>query len=349
MNGLRVALPAGLAILLGVALWTGSLPKAPPIQTATRLLMGTLVSITISDMPREQADRAMQQAFAEMARIEEQMSSHRPTSEVSRINQVPRETWITVSTELGQLLQRGLKLSHLSNGAFAMGLEPLTTLWGFSSDAVVNTPPPQEARQHWLQGYPQTDAITLQETETHTLQIRLQNDRVGLDLGAIAKGYAIDQAIATLRQAGVAHAIVDAGGDLRILGNKGGKPWRIGIQHPRQPDRVAAISLLHGDVSMVTSGDYERFFIHEGKRYHHIMNPMTAEPAHSGLASVTVQHPNGLIADGLSTAIFILGAEKGMELLTHFPGSELLLITAEGTPIRSKGFVGEWLEQTVTK
>ncbi|MEO5349636.1 MAG: FAD:protein FMN transferase [Magnetococcus sp. YQC-3] len=345
----RVALSLGVVVLLGVAFWATTLVQGPQILTTTRMLMGTLVTITVADLPRNQGEQAMQHAFAEMARVEELMSAHRPTSEVSRINQVSRETWIPISAELGQLLQRGLAMSRLSGGAFAMDLQPLTTLWGFSSDRAVSKPPPQEAVQQWLQGYPQTEAIELRTSEESGYAIRLASASVGLDLGGIAKGHAIDRAVAVLRQEGVRNAIVDAGGDLRVLGSKGGKPWRIGIQHPRQPDQVAAISLLQGDLSMATSGDYERFFIHEGTRYHHIMNPATGLSAHSGLSSVTVQNRNGMIIDGLSTAIFVLGAEKGLALLAHFPGCEALLITEEGKPVRTPGFIGEWLEKPVLK
>ncbi len=342
---LKIGLPLGLAALLVLALWMGILHRAPPVQTTTRMLMGTLVSISTWGMTQGSSDRAVQRAFAEMDRIEEAMSWHRPTSEVSRINQVSRETWIPISAELGQLVQRGLVVSTQSGGAFSIGLEPLTTLWGFSTERVVTQPPAAEALRDWLQGYPSTDAIVLREGEDHAFQIYLKNRRVGLDLGSIGKGHAIDQAIAVLRQEGVTDAVVDAGGDLRILGSKGGVPWRIGLQDPRQPDQVVAVSLLKGDMAMATSGDYERFFIYEGRRYHHIMDPTTAAPAQSGLSSVSVQAANSTTANSLATAIFVLGPEKGLALLAHFPGSEVLMITEAGQPIRSPGFIGEWLDK----
>ncbi|MBF0162448.1 MAG: FAD:protein FMN transferase [Magnetococcales bacterium] len=356
-SGWRVAVRYGFPLLmvalLVAALWMSPRGAQPQLHLHTRLLMGTLVNLTIGSVPRSQADQAAQQAFAEMVRIEEVMSSHRSDSEVSRINQVSRETWQPVSGELGLLLRQGLQVTTLSQGAFAMGLEPLTRLWGFSGNPPATQPPPSADLARWLQAYPSSGAIelrylgegaaALQESDQSTLQVRLKTQSVGLDLGAIAKGYAVDRAVAILQQAGIKDAVVDAGGNLRIIGSKEGKPWRIGVQSPRQQDQVVAVSQLSGNMAMVTSGDYERFFLYEGKRYHHIIDPGTGLPARSGLSSVTVQAPDATTADALSTALFVLGAEKGLSLLSHFPGSAALLITEEGKPIRSAGFVGEWL------
>lgn len=338
----RWILPLVIVTLLGLALLM-RMPPTPTVHTTTRLMMGTMVTITLYHANPAEADLAIQHAFAEMARVEKGMSSHQTTSEVSQINGVSRETWHPVSTELGQLLQKGIKISTLSHGAFAMGLKPLTTLWGFSSDQTIEKPPATAALQAWLEAYPTEEAISVKTGGEHPFQVHLKNASVGLDLGAIAKGYAIDQGIAILRQKGIHHAIVDAGGDMRVIGNKGGKPWRIGIQDPRQPDQVVAVSHLEGDMAMVTSGDYERFFISDGVRYHHILDPKTAKPAQSGVISLSVQAPDATTADALATALFVLGAEKGMALLAHFPKSAALLITEEGKPVRSPGFVGEWL------
>ncbi|MBF0400945.1 MAG: FAD:protein FMN transferase [Magnetococcales bacterium] len=340
---LKFGLPLGMIALLSMALLLGKLSHSDSVQTTTRLLMGTMVSITTSHPSPMEADQAVKRAFAEMSRIETLMSSHQSSSTVSHLNRVSRETWSPLPAELAQLLRRGLTISTQSQGAFAMGLEPLTSLWGFSSDKAATEPPTQTALEAWLKGYPATEPLSLQTLADHTTQLRLNGPSVGLDLGGIAKGYAIDQAIAVLRQEGIQNAIVDAGGDLRAIGRKGDKPWRIGIQDPRQADQVVALSLLQGDISMVTSGDYERFFLYQGKRYHHILDPSTALPADSGLQSVSVQAADATTADALSTAIFVLGAEKGMALLDHFPGSAVLLITDTGKPIRSAGFIGEWL------
>lgn len=339
----RFGLPLIVGLLLSLALLLELPKKTPRVHTTTQLRMGTLVSISTWNVPPPQEARAVSRAFAEIARIEHLMSQHQPTSEVAQINSVSRGTLIPISNELGKLLQRGLEVWRYSEGAFAMDLEALTTLWGFSTTTEMPQPPTKKALADWLRLYPKAGGMTLQGDVDHGFKIRLKSDGVGLDLGGIAKGYAIDQAIAVLRQEGVANGMVNAGGDLRIIGSKGSTPWRIGLQHPRHTDKVIAVSLLTGDRAMVTSGDYERFFFHNGSRYHHILDPGTAQPSRSGLSSVSVQAANATIADALSTAIYVLGAESGLALLQHFPGSAVLLVTETGEPFRSPGFVGNLL------
>lgn len=338
-----IFLPLVVLIPLSWVLLRSGPQDAPVVHTTTQLHMGTLVSISTWDVPPSQEERALSRAFSEISRIENLMSLHHPGSEVFRINHVSRGTPTPISAELGHLLRIGLAVGRHSDGAFAMGLEPLTALWKFSSSETVTQPPTEKELKAWLQLYPKKGAIDLQGNEDRGFFLRLQNRAVGLDLGGIAKGYAIDQAIAMLQQEGVSNGMVNAGGDLRTLGSKGGNPWRIGLQHPRHTQQVMAVSRLMGDRAMVTSGDYERFFFHEGVRYHHLLNPATAKPSRSNVISVSVQAATATLADALSTAIIILGEEKGLALLQHFPGSAALLITETGEPRRSPGFIGEWL------
>lgn len=340
---LRYSLP--LLMVLGLVFFLLRQPTPPStlVHTTTQLHMGTLVSISTWNTATDIEDRAVPRAFAEIARIEQRMSPYRPDSEVAKINAVSRETSTAISAELATLLRLGEKVTHHSEGAFAMGLESLTRLWGFSGETQPSVPPKKKPLDDWLSSYPKEGDILVTEPSADTFFIRLKSDSVGLDLGGIAKGYAIDRAIEVMRQEGAINAMVNAGGDLRIIGSKGGEAWRIGLQNPRQTETVVAISQLSGDRAMVTSGDYERFFFHEGIRYHHILDPHTAKPARSLLSSVSVQAPQAALADALSTAIFVLGSEKGFALLQQFPGCEALLITESGEPIRSPGFIGEWL------
>ena len=350
-NRWRLALRFGLPLVMIVGLSLALLfkPNQQPslVKTTTQLHMGTLVSISTWDKSYPQHERAVNHAFAEIARVEQQMSQHQPTSEVSKINRVSRETRTPVSVELATLLRQGLMVWQHSNGAFAMDLQPLTNLWGFSSDTKPSQPPSEKALANWLQNYPKTGGIELQGDVQNGFQLRLKNSGTGLDLGGIAKGYAIDRAIEILRREGINNGMVDAGGDLRIIGDKGGSPWRIGLQHPHHSDRVIAVAKLSGDIAMVTSGDYERFFFHEENRYHHLLDPRTAKPSRSGLSSVSVQAKSAALADALSTAIFILGEDAGLALLQQFPDSAVLLITESGEYRRSPGFVGEWLGNTM--
>jgi thiamine biosynthesis lipoprotein len=156
-----------------------------------------------------------------------------------------------------------------------------------------------------------------------------------VDLGAIAKGYAIDRAAEVLRRAGIESAAINAGGDIRLIGDHGARPWRIAIQHPRDSARPLA-TLELADAAVVTSGDYERFFEQDGVRYHHIFDPRTGYPA-GRCQSVTVVAPSAALADALSTAVFVLGPEEGFALLQRFPEAEGLIVAADGTPQASPG------------
>ena len=336
-----------LLVLLAVVLWQhrSGLPPESQRRTTTRLLMGTLVAITTWELPGLREERAVAHAFAEMTRIEAFMSHRDPASAVWAINHAARNQWHPLPAELATMLARGVEGQDRSGAAFDMGLGTLTSLWGFSREPPPAVPPLPAAVAQWLRRRPTEPGIALRREHGHPWQIRLANSEVVLDLGGIAKGYAIDRAVAVLRDAGVVNALVNAGGDLRAIGHKGGTPWRIGIQHPRRPKEVAAVSLLRGDVAMVTSGDYERFFIHKGVRYHHIMGPKQGAPARAGLISVSVQASEALVADILSTAIFVLGKESGLRLLARYPGSEALLITKTGRHYRTPGFQGQWLQQ----
>ncbi len=338
-------LPVLVALLLLIALYLDLLPRSNTVQSDTRLAMGTLVTISVWGVPQVKAEQAMQKAFMHIARLEEVLAWQRPSSEVRKINQDSRGTWLPVSEELAKLVELGLRVTELSHGAFSVGLQPLTALWGFSSDQPRSEPPPPAMIAAWLAAYPALQAVQLRKNHDGAYQIKLQNDSVGLDLGAVGKGYAIDQAIAVLQQEGVMNAIINAGGDLRVIGSKGAQPWRIGLQNPREPEHIVSQSLLRGNVAMMTSGDYERYFIFEGKRYHHILDPVTGYPAQSGLSSVSVQGQNASLINGLSTALFVLGAKEGMPLLAAVPGSEALLIDLDGQRVQSKGFVVDWLQQ----
>ena len=341
---------AALSVLaaLGWAFIGGPRQVEPEVRTTTRLLMGTLVSISTWQVPEAVEAEALSRAFDEMARVEALMSHHRPESVVSRVNATPRGAWLAVPEELAALLKLGLAVLRDSAGAFDMGLAPLTGLWGFSRQPPPEAPPGEAALSAWLRARPPGPGI-----EVAGDRVRLLHESVGLDLGGIAKGWAIDRAVMVLRRAGIENALVNAGGDMRALGGKGAQPWRIGIQHPRRADEVAAVSRLqgriHGEVrenlAMVTSGDYERFFNHGGQRFHHILDPRSGSSARSGLLSVSVQAADAVTADALCTALFVLGAEAGLAMLERYPGAEALLMFADGTHRMTPGFAGEWLEK----
>lgn len=290
--------------------------------------LGTVIEITLLSDREEAARKASLQAFQEIRRIEEWMSPWKEKSDVSRLNRSAGKEWTTVSPETFQVLKKGQRLSERSAGGFDMTIAPLSDLWRKAREKGI-PPPLEEVRKRlslvnfrdlWL--HPEGKAF-------------LKKAGMAIDLGGIAKGYAVDRASERLIGLGVQHFIVNAGGDLRTRGFKKDRPWSIGIQHPRAPERLLAM-LSVSDSAMATSGDYERFFFHQGKRYHHLLHPKTGFPAEE-CQSVTVLSKEAMLADGLATAIFVLGPEKGFALCQTIEGAECLMVDKDGKVLMTAG------------
>jgi thiamine biosynthesis lipoprotein len=285
--------------------------------------MGTTVTMTVLDPDREHGLEAIEAAFDEMVRVDRLMSTHRPESEVSRLN---REGRIAAGPELRFVLERARTISEATSGAFDVTISPLLELF---------------ARSFRERGGPPLE--TEIESDLRLVDYRLivtVRDSVilpagmAISLGGIAKGYAVDLALAALAREGIKHALVNAGGDLGALGDRAGVPWRIAVQDPRDSGSiVATISLMEQTVA--TSGDYERAFDPE-REWHHIIDPRTGLSA-TDLISVTVTAASALDADALATAVFVLGAGEGLELVEGLDGVEAILVTAGGTLLASTG------------
>jgi len=199
------------------------------------------------------------------------------------------------------LVKRGAELSRLSGGLFNPAIGKLVALWGFAGNEPPKGPPPNDAAiRAILDQHPSMADIRIEG-----LKMQTRNPAVKLDFGAFAKGYAVDHAIAILREAGIQNAVVNAGGDLRAIGRHGDRPWRIGIRHPHKAGILASVE-VEGDESVFTSGDYERYFDWQGTRYDHIIDPRTGYPA-QGLSSVTVFARQADLADAAATALFVAG------------------------------------------
>jgi len=284
------------AIILALLLAACSSPKD---IHETRFIMGTLVKFTIAASDSAQAEPAIAAAAVEMQRIEDDFTIYgdHPNA-VKAFNASTPGTPVTLPDEAASLLGIALAIKQHSDGAFDPALGKLNLLWGFSKDPPASAPPEQQDIQAAI---PPAHCI-----EQHGGQWLRTDARCLLDFGGIAKGYAIDRGIAILKQHGVHNAIINAGGDIRLIGTHGERPWRIGIRHPRHKNDVIAKLNLQGDVSIVTSGDYERFYIYKGKRYHHLIDPKTGWPA-ANIQSATVMAANATLADAWSTALFIRG------------------------------------------
>ncbi len=288
----------------------------------SRIVMGTIVEITVAHPDREFARAAMEEAFSEFERVDRLLSGYDGSSEVSRINREAHLAEVKADEEVFLLLEKSLAISRLSDGAFDVTIGPVMKLWKFDEGGVV------PAKEDVAAVLPQVGFGRV-EVNAERRTVRFLSVGVEIDMGGIGKGYAVDLAAARLQKMGIDNAIVDAGGDLKLIGRRPGKDfWRIGVRHPREASRML-VTLDLAETAVVTSGDYERFFIDQEKRYHHLLDPGTGYPA-SACQSVTVIAPDAVDADAYATAVFVLGPEKGLALLRSLPGVEGIVVDSDG-------------------
>jgi len=290
--------------------------------------MGTLVTISVVSDRETSATAAMDRAFQVLQNIENQASRRIPTSLTSKINRAAGLSDVPVSPDFLEIIKKAIEYSKLTQGAFDITIGAVTDLYHFEDGEGI-LPDPQAIRQRLpLVGYQ-----NIHIDEVHRA-VGLTRSGALIDLGGIAKGFGVNQAVKSLKADGISAGIVNAGGDIRVFGYKPGhKLWNIGIQHPRQSDKVIA-SLEITDKSIVTSGDYERFFMKDNIRYHHILDPKTGRPAR-GCQSVTIVSQTA--TDAMSAGVFVLGPEKGMALIESLPGIEGIIIDREGRALVSSG------------
>ena len=265
--------------------------------------------------------------FTEMDRINALMSSYLEDSELSLINKNAALAAVDVDAELRHLIRRSIYFSEISSGAFDITYASV----GYAYDYRKQQQPSDEEVSQKLK------AINYRLIELDERGIRFKDKAVRIDLGGIAKGYAVDRAIDLLQKCDITQAMVSAGGDSRIIGDREGRPWIIGIQHPRKTDGIA-LRLPLSDSAISTSGDYERFFIDNGQRIHHIINPDTGRSSKASW-SATVTGPDAMTTDALSTTIFILGAVDGLALIESLEGFDAIIIDSHGKVHYSSGFV----------
>ena len=294
-------------------------------------VMGTDLEIKVIDVDTDKAEKALDAAIAEIQRVEDMMTTWRD-SPLTRLNAAAGQGFVDVPKELARLVARSLAVAEATHGAFDPSFASVGKLWDFKAD------PPQLPSDEEI-------ASAILKVGFRKVQVDLENSRISLPagtrlgLGGIAKGYGVDRAMAVLMQHGIKDGIVNAGGDLKALGTKFGKPWRIAITHPRKGEEPVAVIPL-SNICLVTSGDYERFFVVDGKRYHHILDPRTGRPA-TGCISATVLAPDAAFADALATAMVVLGPEEGLKVIEALPRVEALLVDLDGNAFRSSGLAKE--------
>lgn len=282
--------------------------------------MDTLVNIKVVHTDSKKANEAIKVAFGEIERIECLMDFYHPESGVSKINRSQGEM-LEVAPEIIDVITTSLRYSELTKGAFDITIGPLIKLWGFKKGEGI---PDREKLREALKlvGYQKI------KVDREGKTVMLLQPGAMIDLGGVAKGYAVTKACQRLKDMGISSALIDAGGDIQVMGGKFGRPWRLGVQHPREKNRLTAILELN-EGAVATSGDYERFFIFKDRRYHHILDPVTGFPARECI-SVTITAASCLVADILSTAVFILGPDEGMRLIEEMEGVEGIIVTEEG-------------------
>ena len=282
-------------------------------------IMGTAIHVELWSDDVAAGRAAADAVIQEMHRIDRAMSPYKDDSELSRINRDAYSGPVRLSHEMFTLLQRAVRFSELSDGAFDITYAAVGHLYDYRRGILPAAADLDRARH--AVGY----RNLLLDTDSRS--VRFAREGMRIDLGGFAKGHAVDNSVALLREFGIAHAIVSAGGDSRVIGDRRGRPWTMAVRDPRREDAVVAVVPLE-DTSISTSGDYERFFERDGVRHHHLIDPKTGSSPRS-VRSVTILAADGLTCEALSKCVFVSGL-KGMRLVESLPGVDAIVVDAAG-------------------
>src|SRR5215468_10580257 len=314
-------------LLTVVALVCAAPVRAADWMERTEAIMGTRCYVEVWAEDPEKGNDAIDAVMAELRRIDDLMSHYKPESELSQINQYANQRPVQVDKELFDLIKLSTHFSQITEGAFDITYASVGYLYNYPkhihpSDAQIKAKLPAV---NWRN--------LLLDEEHHS--VRFEHPGMRIDLGGIGKGYAVDRGIEILKARGVARALVTAGGDSRIIGDRMGKPWLVAIRHPDNSNKVVTRIPL-SDSAVSTSGDYERYFDEGGVRYHHIIDPHTGHSA-SKVRSATILAPTATQTDGMSKTAFVLGPEKALEIINRMPEYDAVFILPDGKVLYSKG------------
>ena len=314
-------------LLVAISLLLAAAPARAEWFYREEAIMGTRVAVELWSDDADLATRAMDAVIAEMRRTDELMSTYKPESQLSAVNAHASERPVQVDPEIIDVVSRALDFSRLSGGAFDITYASVGYLYDFRAHQRPNA-------EQVATALPGVDYRQVQ-VDRGANTIRFLREGVRIDLGGIGKGHAVDRGIDRLRKLGIEHAMVNAGGDTRLLGDRRGKPWIVGVRDPRNEGKMVTRLPLENE-AISTSGDYERYFEEDGVRYHHILVPGTGEVARA-VRSATVIGPDATLTDGLSTTVFVLGVERGMELVSRLPDVEAVIVDKDGRIFYSDG------------
>ncbi|MBS0397084.1 MAG: FAD:protein FMN transferase [Proteobacteria bacterium] len=298
------------------------------VKRVTDGIMGTRIVVELWSTDRASADAGIDAVLDEMRHIDDSMSTFKPTSEVSQVNAHAADGPMKISRELFDLLETAREYSRITDGAFDITYASVGYMYDF--------------RRHLRPTEKQIDKVLPAVNYEHVIldakdqTVRFSRKGVRIDLGGIAKGYSVDRGIEILQKRGFTRAFVSAGGDSRIIGDRFGKPWMVGIRDPRGPPGSVITRIPLTDAAMSTSGDYERFFEENGVRFHHIIDPHTGHSA-SKVRSATIIGPKAIRTDGLSKTAFVLGPDKAMEIYNRLDDIDAIIVRLDGSVIYSKG------------
>ncbi len=314
------ALALWASLLLAAGLWSWSPGAEAAWHADSEAIMGTRVRVELWHDDAAAATGLISLVMQEMRRIEQAYSPYIENSELSRLNREAPAGWVAASDEMLDLLTKSRHMSQLTGGAFDITYASVGRFYDYREG---RRPSDAEMRA--------VEAIDYQHVELDFAEgrVRFLHPAVYVDLGGIAKGHAVDRCIELLAGRGVTQASVSAGGDSRILGDRRGEPWNVGVRDPRNAEEVAVLLPLM-DTAVSTSGDYERYFEDGGVRYHHILDPATGDSARSSM-SVTILGPETSFTDALSTSVFVMGPERGLALINQLDGVDAIIIDAGGT------------------
>jgi thiamine biosynthesis lipoprotein len=328
---------AALVALGAIACDAARTLPTPHVVGRAGAAMGSELRLTAwtGDDPAAQA--AFDAVFTEFDRLDALMSVWRPGSDVLRINAAAGREAVPAGADVREALRAARRISEWTDGKFDVTFGALADIWKFDHDQDNSVPSADAIRRRLpLVDYRQIEV----DDRAGTVFIRRPGMR--LHLGGIGKGYAVERAVAILRRAGLRDFMIQAGGDLYVAGQKDGRPWRLGINDPRGPAGRTFATIDLSDGTLSTSGDYARSFLKDGVRYHHLLDPATGQPAR-GCRSVTIVADSPLLADGLSTGVFILGPEAGMALVERLPDVEAVIVNARNEVLVSSGLKGRFV------
>ena len=313
--------------LLSLVLLLGAAPVRADWMQRTEAIMGTRCYVELWADDQEKGNDAIDAVMAELRRIDDLMSHYKPESQLSQINQYGNERPVQVDKELFDLIKLSTHYSEITEGAFDITYASVGYLYDYRN----RIHPSEEQIRAKLPAVNWRNMLF--DEEHHT--VRFEHPGMRIDLGGIGKGYAVDRGIAILKERGVTRALVTAGGDIRIIGDRMGRPWLVAIRHPDDPKKVVTRIPL-ADSAVSTSGDYERYFDEGGVRYHHIIDPRTGHSA-SKVRSATILAPTATQTDGMSKTAFVLGAEKALEIINRMPEYDAVFILPDGRVLYSNG------------